>query len=133
MRLTLIALLLALCSPVIAQTPAENPDIPKNMKPYFLVFLVQGDKREQPPEEANKIQNEHLAYIRKNHEAGKYIFAGPFTEDERIRGIIVVKAKDAAEVRSIVGGDPAVKAGRLAVEVHPAIFADLSCLNPASK
>jgi uncharacterized protein YciI len=132
-RMLVLTLVAVLCLPMLAQTPQENPNIPKDMRPYFVVFLVKGSNRDQPAAEAERIQNEHLAYIRKQYEAGKYLLSGPFMEDENIRGIIIVKAKSAAEARELVGADPAVRAGRLNVELHPAIFADLSCLSPTGK
>jgi uncharacterized protein YciI len=46
--------------------------------------------------------------------------AGPFVDDGRIGGIIVVAVDSKEEANQIVNHDPAVLAGRLTVEIHPA-------------
>jgi uncharacterized protein len=125
----LIAILL-LAIPSLAQNNAAPAGSPSNMQPYFMVFLVKGPNRAQPEAEAQELQRRHLAYISQQHQAGKYMLAGPFTDDGHIRGIIIVKAATLDDARALVTQDPAVKAGRMNIEIHPAIFTDLSCLGP---
>jgi uncharacterized protein YciI/uncharacterized protein YndB with AHSA1/START domain len=96
------------------------PGAPASMKQYFVAFLLAGPNHNQPASEVEKIQNEHLAYIRKNVEARNYVLAGPFEDDGRIRGMIVVAANSAEAANGIIAQDPAVLAGRLAIEIHPA-------------
>jgi len=113
-----------------AQTPMENPlapYIPKNMKAYYLDLLVKSHKLESevtPAENAERMQK-HLAYIRSQVEAGKFVLVGPLTEDNRIRGIAVIQAASLEEAQRIAGGDPAVQSGHMAVEVHPILLEDL--------
>jgi len=107
-------------APAPPQTSVVASDMPKGMKQYCVALLLAGPNRNQSPEEAERIQAEHLAYIHKNFEARKYALAGPFVDDGRIRGIIVVAVDSTSEANQIVSRDPAVLAGRLTVEIHPA-------------
>jgi uncharacterized protein YciI len=126
-----LALTLGIAGVLGAQTPVENPlapYIPKNMKPYYLDLLVKSDKPETaatPAEEAERMRK-HLAYIRSQVEAGKFVLVGPLTEDNRIRGIAVIQAASLEEAQRVASGDPAVQSGHLAVEVHPILLEDLA-------
>jgi uncharacterized protein YciI len=98
------------------------------MKPYYLDLLVRSDKPEAavtPAENAERIQK-HLAYIRSQVEAGKFVLVGPLTEDNRIRGIAVIQAASLEEAQRIASGDPVVQSGHLSVEVHPILLEDLA-------
>jgi len=130
MRNTLLLSALGVAAVLGAQTPMENPlapYIPKNMKPYYLDLLVKSDKPQSavtPAENAERMQK-HLAYIRSQVEAGKFVLVGPLTEDNRIRGIAVIQAGSLEEAQRIAAGDPAVQAGHITVEVHPIMLEDL--------
>ena len=113
-----------------AQEGAPKLDIPKGMKQYFIGFLVRGAKYKPDisEEEHQKLLQQHLAYIRSEAEAGKYKLAGPFLDEGNIAGILVIDVPTAEQAKQIVNGDPMVQAGRLAMEIHPAMMADLSCV-----
>jgi len=133
MKVSLFAIVLLLSGALAAQTPTQpqqNPNIPKGMKQYFFGFLVKGEKWAQtlPKEELDRLMQQHLAYIRSQAEAGKYALAGPFLDNDRIRGIAIINAASAEEARNIASGDPMVQSGRMAVEIHPAMLADVSCV-----
>ena len=133
MKATVLAVLLLISGALAAQTPTgseKNPNILKNMRQYFFGFLVKGEKWNEPrsKEELAELMQEHLAYIRSQAAAGRYKLAGPFLDDGQIRGFLIINAATADEARQIVSGDPMVKTGRMAVEVHPAMFADVSCV-----
>ncbi len=87
------------------------------MQKYFMVFLKSGPKRSQKKEEAMEIQKKHMAHLQKMAEMGKTSIAGPFAGDGDIRGIVVYNTATAEEARRLAEADPAVKAGRLVVEV----------------
>ena len=89
------------------------------MQKYFVVFLKSGPKRSQNKEEAQEIQKKHMAYLEKMAQMGKTSITGPFEGDCDIRGIVVYHTATAEEARGLAEADPAVKAGRLVVEVHP--------------
>jgi uncharacterized protein YciI len=111
---------------LIAQT-ADNPMapyVPKNMKPYYLSMLLLS--KPIPPAEHQQDIVKHLAYIREQAEAGKFVLVGPVTEENRLRGIAIIQAGSADEAQKIASGDPLVQAGYFTVEVHPIMLEDLS-------
>ena len=69
-------------------------------------------------EEAADLQDRHLAHGAELQERGLVLARGPLTDqdDERFRGFSVWSV-DAATAREHSEADPAVRAGRLAVEV----------------
>ena len=89
------------------------------MQKYFMVFLKSGPERSQSREEAMEIQKKHLAYLSKVAEMGKTSITGPMGDDGEIRGIVIYNTPTMEEARRLAEQDPAVKAGRLVVEVHP--------------
>lgn len=89
------------------------------MQQYFLVFLKKGSAGPIDQEEAKKIQEGHLAYLGDLYKKGIICMNGPFGDDGEIRGATVYRVASAAEALRLAGADPAVKAGRLSIEVHP--------------
>ncbi len=133
MKAALFAIVLLLSAALAAQTPSQpqqTPSLPKGMKQYFFGFLVKGEKWAQTPpkEELDQLMQRHLAYIRSQAEAGKYALAGPFLDNDLIRGLVIINAASAEEARNIASADPMVQSGRMAVEIHPAMLADVSCV-----
>jgi len=114
-----------------AQMPTDSslsPYVPTNMKPYYLDLLQLKDKQETglPEEDRTKGIREHLAYIREQVERGNIVLVGPLQEENRLRGIAVIKASSLEEAQRIASGDPAVQSGHFAAEVHPILLQDLS-------
>ncbi len=123
------AVLLTIAVPtakVSAQQPAPHLDIPKNIRPYFVAFLVKGDKysEEQTPEAMEVLRN-HLAYIKRETELKKYVLSGPMTDEGNIAGILIIDAPTIEEARNIVAADPAILAGRFKAELHSAMYAEI--------
>ncbi|MBL7922803.1 MAG: hypothetical protein JNL88_01255 [Bacteroidia bacterium] len=114
-KLKLFFLLLILVNAAWAQQPAFNP---ADIKEYYLVFLKKGPDRSHDSLTAATIQKEHLAHLGKMHESGKMCMAGPVGGDEEIRGICIYNVGSKEEAASCASADPAVKAGRLVVEVR---------------
>jgi len=130
----LVLTVLAAAALVAAQTPADNPlapYIPKNLKPYFLEMLLLKDKPAAALAEGERTQlmQKHLAYIRSQVEAGKFALVGRLTEENRLRGIVVIKADSLEEAQRLASADPLVQSGQLAVEVHPILLEDLSSVH----
>ncbi len=96
-------------------------DVTYIMKKYFIAFLKEGPKRDQPKEEADKIQAAHMAHLGKLADEKRACMIGPFGQDAEtdIQGIIVFSVPDKEEAERLAAMDPAVQAGRLLIEVHP--------------
>jgi uncharacterized protein len=65
------------------------------------------------------MQKRHLGHLKQMWLDGKMVIAGPFDEQEDAgkRGLCLYRVSSAAEARALAEQDPAVKAGRLKVEV----------------
>lgn len=89
------------------------------MKRYVFANLVKGPVRNQDKEEAARLQRAHLDNITKLAEAGKLVLAGPFLDDGEVRGIYIFDVETIAEARKLTRTDPAIRAGRLKMELRP--------------
>jgi uncharacterized protein YciI len=90
------------------------------MTTYYVGFLFRGPKwAPGDTPESRKLQEEHMANIRRMGEAGKLVIAGPFTDGGDLRGLYVFRVASAEEAKALVESDPAVKAGHLRFELHP--------------
>ena len=86
----------------------------------YFGFLNSGPNRGQDAETANRLQAEHLAYMDAQSKEGKLIVAGPFRDGGGARrGLVVYRVASPEEAKQRAEADPMVKAGRLAIELHP--------------
>jgi uncharacterized protein YciI len=98
-------------------------DVPKNLKPYFLGLLRRGPRwNETEGAEAAELLPRHLAYMREQSEAGRYIAAGPVLDESDFAGVLLISAETLEAAKALAENDPGVRAGRLAVEVHPVLL-----------
>ncbi|QDF75352.1 MULTISPECIES: YciI family protein [Shewanella] len=89
------------------------------MKLYVMAFLKRGPNRGQSEEEAKRLQRAHLDNIKHLADEGKLVLAGPFIEEGELRGIYLFNVTSIEEARVLTATDPAIKAGRLVMELHP--------------
>ena len=90
------------------------------MAHYVAGFLRKGPNwsaAETP--ESRAIQEGHLANIRRMADAGKLVVAGPLTDGGDLRGMLIFRNTTPEEAKALVASDPAVKSGRLVLELHP--------------
>jgi len=96
--------------------PPLDPMVPEKL---VFGFLLRGPNRSQPVAEAQELQKQHLAYMDGLHKQGKLVMAGPFLDDSEWRGVVVYRVAGVEEAKELAAGDPAVKAGRLAIDARP--------------
>lgn len=98
----------------------KKTSTPTKLMTAYLAFLTRGEKwnAEKTPA-SEEIQKAHLANIQKLADMKKLVVAGPFGDNGRLRGIFVFKVDSLEEARSLAATDPAVQAGRLALQIHP--------------
>ena len=99
---------------------ASAAEMPPNMTTYYFGVLMKGPKwtKEATPERA-KIQEGHMAHLDAMWKAGKLVLAGPLADDGDWRGVVIYRTKTIEEAQRLANDDPAVKAGRLVVTMHP--------------
>ncbi|MGQ5264307.1 YciI family protein [Micromonospora sp. ZYX-F-536] len=86
---------------------------------HTVVLLVRpADAPELPQDAVDRLQDAHLAHQAGLVEQGHVLAGGPFLnpDDERLRGFVVLSV-DPETARELYHNDPAVRAGRLAVQV----------------
>ena len=86
---------------------------------FILVLLVRSPNApDMPKAELDKLQEGHMANMRRLADEGKLFKAGP-TEDfsgRNVRGIFIFKTDSVDKAKEWVATDPTVKAGRLTPE-----------------
>lgn len=93
------------------------------MHPYILALLRAGPNRNQDSAAAAALLRAHLANIGRMAREGTLVLAGPFLDGgERpgdLQGIYVFNVATVEEARALTATDPAIRAGRLVMELHP--------------
>jgi uncharacterized protein YciI len=99
---------------------AYAAEMPPKMTTYYFGVLMRGPKwsAEDTPERAS-IQEGHMAHLQAMWKAGKLVLAGPLADDGDWRGVLIYRTKTLDEAQRLANEDPAVKAGRLVVTLHP--------------
>ena len=98
----------------------KKPTVPMKLTTAYIGFLSRGPKwtPERTPATA-ALQEAHMANINRLAETKKLVMAGPFGDNGTLRGIFVFKVASLSEAKELAETDPAVKAGRLAIDVRP--------------
>jgi len=137
--ITLLCLFIALCTPGLSEgvdvTSSPQQEQPQStldtalvralhadeygMKKYVVAFLKKGPKRDQDSATAASLQAAHMANIGRMAKEGTLVLAGPFLDDGDLRGIYIFNVETIEEAKALTETDPAIKAGRLSMELHP--------------
>jgi uncharacterized protein len=91
-----------------------------DLEAFELVFLRRPpDPPEYDEETLDRIQGEHLAYLAGLRDSGVIVTNGPVIDqpDEALRGLAFYCTGSLADARALADQDPAVRAGRLVIEV----------------
>jgi len=89
------------------------------MRSYVMAFLKAGPNRDQDSVAIVSLQRAHLDNIVRMAEEGLLVLAGPFMDNGDIKGIYIFAVDSIEEAEKLTKSDPAVKAGRLIMELHP--------------
>jgi uncharacterized protein YciI len=98
--------------------PFGDALVPEAMDEHTVIFLVRPpDAPSFSEEELDRLQVEHLTYLREQQRRGVLVANGPMAiqTDERYRGISVY-ALALDEALALARADPMVLAGRLAID-----------------
>ena len=102
----------------MADYPFGDALVPTDREQHTVILLV------RPPDapsfteaELDRLQEEHLTYLREQARRGNLIANGPLDDqtDPRLRGISVY-ALGLEEALAVARADPMVRAGRLAID-----------------
>ena len=91
-----------------------------DLEAFELVLLRRPDSApDYPDEEIDRIQREHLAFYAGLRASGEVVTNGPVVEqpDPSLRGLGFYRTGSIERSRELAEADPAVRAGRLAVEI----------------
>lgn len=70
-------------------------------------------------EELEEIQAGHLKHLEQMAQSGDLVLAGPIERGGDLRGILIFRTESADRIEELVAEDPAIKAGRLKLELYP--------------
>lgn len=102
-----------------ARNYINPPQLPLTPTNYVFGLLVRGPRwTAAETEETRKLQEGHMANINRLGESGKLVLAGPFVDGGDRRGVFIFKVETLQEAQALTETDPAVKAGRLKIELH---------------
>ncbi|WEA00165.1 YciI family protein [Mucilaginibacter sp. SJ] len=89
------------------------------MKKYVMAFLKEGPTQLKDSTANMQLQMAHLKNIGRLAAEGKLVVAGPFLDNQPLRGIFIFNVETVEEAQKLTETDPAIKAGALVMELHP--------------
>ncbi len=89
------------------------------MRHYVMAFLKEGPIKIADSTRRAQLQTAHLRNIRRLASEGKLVVAGPFLDNQPLRGIFIFNVESVEEAMTLTESDPAIKAGTLVMELHP--------------
>lgn len=89
----------------------------RGMKRFVFVNLVRG-KKQFEKEERDRLIAGHMEFIGRVAAERKLVLAGPFFDNDDVRGIYVFDVDSIEKAREIVDGDPSIRAGVFEVQMR---------------
>lgn len=101
-----------------SQGPETQKQPKYEMTTYQLCLLVATSKWNMA--DFQRLRGAHMGHLKSLlSESGKGLIAGPFSDDGKYRGVVVLEAESVEAARSLAEQDPLVKEGLVTVESHP--------------
>jgi len=98
--------------------PVGDALVPDSFDEHTIILLIRPpEARLFSEEELDRLQTEHLTYLRELQRRGLIVANGPLDAqtDERLRGVSIYSVP-LAEALDLANADPMVRAGRLAID-----------------
>jgi uncharacterized protein YciI len=111
----------------MASSSARRPDVPRNLKSYFLCLLKKGPQWNVTGGNED-LMPQYLTYLRREIEARRCIFAGPVTDDGDIVATAILEAPNAEAASASANANPGVQSGHFVVELHPCFLPSLDAV-----
>ncbi|RMH63592.1 MAG: hypothetical protein D6677_06770 [Calditrichaeota bacterium] len=89
------------------------------MKKYVMAFLKRGPNRVNDSIEVARLQKFHLENIERLANEGKLVLAGPFLDNNDLRGIYIFNVSTVEEAKKLTESDPMIQSGHLIMELKP--------------
>jgi uncharacterized protein YciI len=102
----------------MAESRPRTPDVPRNLKPYFLCLLRKGP-RWNLTEGNEDLMPKYLAWLRSETEARRILFAGPVTDNDDLIGIAILEAVSMEEASALANINPGIQSGHFLAQLHP--------------
>lgn len=115
----LIACIAVICSSaaIFPASTAKTQEPKIEMGTFYLCLLVKPGNFSGRTPEMQPVFQGHMKHLLSLLSSGKASIAGPFADDTRIAGILVLNASSPEEARAWEEADPLVKTGGFSVEV----------------
>jgi uncharacterized protein YciI len=91
----------------------DSADGPAEYRPWLVFVLLLTYTK--PTEEVDAHMREHMAWLREQYEAGRFVVSG--RQIPRTGGVIVARGDDREEMEEIAASDPFVAGGVATVDV----------------
>jgi uncharacterized protein YciI len=111
----------------MSSSSARRPDVPRNLKPYFLCLLKKGP-RWNITEGNEDLMPNYLAWLRRETETRRILFAGPITDDGDLIATAILEAPTSEEAAAAIHASPGIESGHFLAEIHPCYLPALDAI-----
>lgn len=97
----------------------RRPRDPYSSRIAKIGLLYRADRAPQyPSEKLEQIEAEHQAHLKRMEELGGLVISGVVEKGNDLHGVLIFRARTADRIEELAAQDPAIKAGRLRLELH---------------